>query len=134
MSDTQTIEDKIKAYVEARDVRDAIEAEMEAKLADAKAVLETIANDLLSICNEQNVDSLKTPAGTLSRTVSERFWTTDWDAMNELIIQHKAPSLLEHRIHNGNMRSFLEENPEAYPPGLQIDRKYVIKVRRPSAR
>jgi hypothetical protein len=76
----------------------------------------------------------QTPAGTLSRRVSERFWTTDWGAMNECIIKHEAPFLLEHRIHNGNMRTFLEENPEAYPAGLQLDRKYVIVVRRPSAK
>jgi hypothetical protein len=132
MSDT--LEDKIRAYVALRDARDAMEAAHEAELAVLKSELEQVSNDLLTICNEQNVDSLKTPAGTLSRVVSERFWTTDWDAMNELIIEHKAPSLLEHRIHNGNMRAFLEENPEAYPAGLQIDRKYVIKVRRPSAR
>lgn len=129
-----TLEDKIRAYVAARDAVQALEAEHEAQLAVLKTELETISNDLLSICNEQNVDSLKTPAGTLSRRVSERFWTTDWGAMNECIIEHKAPFLLEHRIHNGNMRAFLEENPEAHPAGLQLDRKYVIQVRRPSAK
>lgn len=129
-----TLEDKIRAYVLARDAVQALEAKHEAQLAELKTELEEISNDLLSICNEQNVDSLKTPAGTLSRRVSERFWTTDWGAMNECIIKHEAPFLLEHRIHNGNMRTFLEENPEAYPAGLQLDRKYVIVVRRPSAK
>lgn len=134
MADTKTLEDKIRAYVAARDARDAFEAKMEEELGVLKAQLEEISNDLLAICNEQNVDSLKTPAGTLSRRVSERFWTSDWDALNTLIIEHQAPSLLERRIHNGNMREFLEANPEAYPAGLQLDRKYVIQVRRPSAR
>lgn len=129
-----TLEDKIKAYVVARDAVQALEAEHEARLAALKEELEGISNDLLAICNEQNVDSLKTPAGTLSRRVSERFWTTDWESMNACIIKHEAPFLLEHRIHNGNMRAFLEENPEAYPAGLQLDRKYVIQIRRPSAR
>jgi hypothetical protein len=129
-----TLEDKIRAYVAARDAVQALEAKHEAELGELKTELEEISNDLLSVCNEQNVDSLKTPAGTLSRRVSERFWTTDWGAMNECIIKHEAPFLLEHRIHNGNMRAFLEENPEAHPAGLQLDRKYVIQVRRPSAK
>jgi len=131
---SNTLEDKIRAYVAARDAVQALEAKHEAELAKLKTELEEISNDLLSVCNEQNVDSLKTPAGTLSRRVSERFWTTDWGAMNECIIKHEAPFLLEHRIHNGNMRAFLEENPEAHPAGLQLDRKYVIQVRRPSAK
>lgn len=131
---TDTIEDKIRAYVAARDAVQALEAEHEAQLAVLKGELEEISNDLLTVCNEQSVDSIKTQAGTLSRRVSERFWTTDWEAMNNCIIEHQAPFLLEHRIHNANMREFLADNPEAHPAGLQIDRKYVIQVRRPSAK
>jgi hypothetical protein len=52
--------------------------------------------------------------------------------MYQFINDNAAPFLLEQRIHNGNMKQFLQENPEAYPAGLQADNKYTIQVRRPT--
>ena len=37
-------------------------------------------------------------------------------------------------IHNGNMKQFLEENPDMLPIGLQADRKFVIQVRKPTSK
>ena len=87
---------------------------------------------LLKICNEQNLDSLRTPEGTVTRRVKSRYWTTDWDQMYKFIKENDAPFLLEQRIHNGNMKQFLEENPDQHPAGLQIDSKYAIVVRKPT--
>ena len=50
--------------------------------------------------------------------------------MNNFIIEHKAVDLLEKRIHQSNMKQFLEENPEVLPPGLNVDAEYTITVRR----
>jgi hypothetical protein len=61
-----------------------------------------------------------------------RYWTSDWETMYRFIKENDVPQLLEQRIHNGNMKQFLQENPEAFPAGLQCDRKYVIQVRKPT--
>jgi len=52
--------------------------------------------------------------------------------MYKFIAENDVPFILEKRIHNGNMKQFLEENPDALPIGLQVDNKYVIQVRKPS--
>jgi hypothetical protein len=75
---------------------------------------------------------VKTPSGTISRRVQTRYWTTDWEQMNNFIVEHQAVHLLEKRIHNGNMKQFLEDNPDVLPIGLQIDNKYIIQVRKPN--
>ena len=87
---------------------------------------------ILERCNEQNADSIRTPAGTISRRVSTRYWTTDWETMYDFINKNAAPFLLEQRIHNTNMRQFIQDNPDAYPAGLQADNRYTIQVRRPT--
>lgn len=120
-----------------RKIRDAVEASEEAhkaKMDSLKGELETVASALLDVCNQQNADSIKTRHGTISRRVSQRYWTTDWDTMYRFIKENDAPFLLEQRIHNGNMKQFLEENPEAFPAGLQCDRKYAITVRKPTTK
>jgi hypothetical protein len=47
-------------------------------------------------------------------------------------MQHDALDLLEKRIAQTNMATFLEENPGVYPPGLNTTTEYQISVRKPS--
>jgi hypothetical protein len=54
--------------------------------------------------------------------------------MYRFIGENDAPFLLEQRIHNTNMRQFLEDNPEKFPAGLQNERKYAVQVRKPTAK
>ena len=118
-----------------RRIRAAIEEREEAhaqEITVLKEKLETVAEKLLKICNEQNLDSLRTPQGTVTRRVKTRYWTTDWEQMYRFIKEHDAPFLLEQRIHNTNMKQFLEENPDQHPAGLQVDSKYAITVRKPT--
>jgi hypothetical protein len=118
-----------------RRIRAAIEEREEAhtqEINTLKEKLEMVSDKLLKICNEQNLDSLRTPEGTVTRRVKSRYWTTDWEQMYKFIKENDAPFLLEQRIHNGNMKQFLEENPDQHPAGLQVDSKYAITVRKPT--
>tara|TARA_R100001244_G_scaffold129839_1_gene101566 strand:+ start:721 stop:1110 length:390 start_codon:yes stop_codon:yes gene_type:complete len=95
---------------------------------------EVVSEQLLELCDKQNTDGLTTPSGTISRRVLSKFWTSDWEQMYEFIKEHNATHLLEKRIHNGNMKEFLAENPDLCPTGLQSDRRYAISVRKPRAK
>lgn len=135
MTDNEpSIDQMVLAYRRIRATMDEKEAQHKEEMEKLREDLELVSAKLLEICKDQNVDSIKTPNGTLSRRVKSRYWTTDWEAMYKVITEHNAPFLLEQRIHNTNMQQFLDENPEAYPPGLQQDRKYVIHVRKPTTR
>jgi hypothetical protein len=124
----------VSVYIKIRDAIEELEEKHKAEVKELQSQFELVGNTLLEFCNTQNVDSVKTPAGTISRRVTSRYWTSDWDSLNRVILEHGALDLLEKRIHNGNMRTFLEENPEAFPPGLQLDSKYTVQVRRPTAK
>lgn len=97
-----------------------------------KAIQAKISDKMLELCAEQNVDSLKTQEGTISRRVISQYWTSDWERMHEFLREHNALHLLEKRIHNGNMKEFLAENPELCPEGLQANSKFAISVRKPT--
>lgn len=125
--------DKLVAvYRKIRAVVDEKEAEHKEAITALKEQLDIISNKLLDICNTQNLDSLRTPMGTVTRRTVTRYWTNDWESMYDFIKEQDAPFLLEQRIHNGNMKQFLEENPETLPIGLNADTKYAITVRKPS--
>ena len=128
----QNVADLVAVYRKLRGAIAEAEEEHETKVKGLKEQLELVSAELLNFCNEQNLDSVKTPAGTISRRVQTRYWTTDWEQMSNFIVEHNAVHLLEKRINNTNMKQFLAENPDALPIGLQVDNKYVIQVRKPS--
>ena len=129
-----TIDELVGIYLKIRTAIEAKEEQHKAELQELKDQFEVVGNKLLEICNEQNMDSIRTPVGTISRRVSSRYWTSDWDSMYQFIKNNDAPFLLEQRIHNSNMRQFLEDNPDKFPAGLQNERKYTVQVRKPTAK
>jgi len=117
----------VAAYLKLRDaVRD-----REEEIKSYKKKMEVIDAELLRLCEGQEVNGFKTDHGTVSRLVNTRYWTNDWSSMYEFIEENQAYHLLEKRIHTGNMKEFLEENPDKLPIGLQADSKYVIRITKP---
>ena len=132
MDDEVSINKLVKVYLKIRNAIDEKETQHKEELATLKEQFGIVGQSLLNLCKEQNLDSIRTPVGTVSRRISTRYWTSDWDSMYRFISEHDAPFLLEQRIHGTNMKEFLEANPEAFPMGMQADRSYTVQVRKPN--
>jgi hypothetical protein len=132
MSDSVSIEEMVEAYRKVRDTIAKRKEVFETQMKRLEDSLEVISSSILEFCNEHNLDSVKTPMGTVSRRVQSRYWTNDWESMYNFVVAQNIPFVLEKRIHNGNMQQFLDENPDLMPMGLQLDRKFVIQVRKPN--
>lgn len=122
----------VRVYIKIRDTKDALTREYDAKKAELDEQLKMIGAELLEICKATGQDGGRTAHGTFTRTVKTRYWSSNWDAMREFIKEHDALDLLEQRIHQGNMKTFLQENPNAIPVGLNVDSEYAVTVRRAS--
>lgn len=120
----------VAAYINLRDAISDHDAEIKA----LKEKQQLIADELLGLCAEENADSIRTPAGTVSRRLNSTYWTSDWEEMYKFIEKHNAPFLLEKRISTSSMRDFLEQNPDESPVGLQAKRNYIISIRKPTAK
>jgi hypothetical protein len=120
----------VSVYVKIRDKKNELAATFAEQEKELDGKLDKIKQALLEHCKATGTESVKTASGTFWRTQKKRFWTSDWDAMNRFIVENEAVDLLEKRIHQGNMKQFLEENPEVLPPGLNADSEYSITVRR----
>ena len=130
MSNLYTADRMAKDYMTLREgIR-----EKEEEIKKLKELQVKITDKMLELCAEQNVDSLKTEFGTISRRVQSSYWTSDWEQFYKMVEEHGAFHLLEKRIHNSNMREFLKENPDTVPAGLQAKQTHVIRVIKPSAK
>ena len=120
------------AFLNLRDSYYALKKENEEKEAALKEQMDMLQAEMNKLCEEQNATSIKTQSGTIIRSVSTKYYTTDWDSLYQFINTHQAPYLLEKRISNGAMRDFLEDHPDVFPMGMNTDRMYSVTVRRPS--
>jgi len=120
----------VSVFIKMRDKRDEISKEMEAKIAEIEEQMELIRRQLLEICKTNGADSIRTKHGTAYRTVKRRYVTNDWDNFYKFMQEHGAMELLERRIHQTNMKQFLEENPDLHPVGLNVDSEFAITIMR----
>ena len=119
-----------KVYIKMRDTLQQMQREFEEEEANIRAQMEIIEQKLLEICKETGADSIKTPFGTVMRSTKTRYWPSDWASMYEFIRQHDAYDLLERRVHQTNMKAWLEENPSLLTQGLNAETRYSVTVRR----
>jgi len=127
---TVKVDQLTKEYIELRDEKRVLGAEF--KEAD-KAVTEkmdAIKFQLLQHCKDNNVDSVRTSEGLFYRSVKQRYWTSDWEAMHQFVLQNEVPEFFEKRLNQTVLKQFLEENPDVLPPGLNVDSEYVVSVRK----
>lgn len=128
--ENMSAEELAKIYIKIRTAKEEAADRHKQEIAEFNAQLETISAEMLEICKELDVSSMRTNEGTIIRKVHTRFATNDWDSLYQFIKEHDAYGLLEQRLHQTNMKQFLEENPDLLPPGLWSDSKYTIVVKR----
>lgn len=126
-----TADKLIKAYIKLRTERQKVLHAFEEQDNELKAQQEMVSEKLLEMCKETGADSIKTSFGTASRKVSTRYWTSDWSSMYDFIRENDAFQLMEQRVHQTNMKKFLEDNPDKCPMGLNSDRRYTVSVLKP---
>jgi sugar phosphate isomerase/epimerase len=117
-------------YLKIRDKRSELKREFEAQDSQLEEQQQVLANQMLETCKEMGADSIRTPHGTIIRSVKSKYWTNDWESMYRFIKDNDAFGLLEKRLHQTNMKEFLHENPDVMPMGLNVESEYSIVVRR----
>lgn len=106
----------------------AYETEVEALKAQQEAIAAAMKDQMLAL----GVKSVNTAEGTVILSTKTRYHTQDWDAFKQFVVEHDALDLFEKRIAQSNMATFLKENPNLVPPGLNSNSEYSVSVRKPS--
>jgi len=133
MSETAVPMDKLarvyrKMQTRIQELTAAYETEVEALKAQQEEIKNALKDQMLAL----GVKSVNTEAGTVILSTKTRYQTHDWDAFKQFVIEHDAVDLLEKRIAQTNMSTFLKENPSLMPPGLNSNTEFNISVRKPS--
>jgi hypothetical protein len=130
---TESVDDLSAEYIRVRTERELLKEKFE----DADKVfadqLAEIEYKLIQIMNKAETSSMSTDRAIIIKRVSSRYNPTNWEAVYRLIDKYKAYGVLHKRIHDTNMKDFLEEHPDEYPEGLNVDSRYAVTVKRKPA-
>ena len=123
-------EQLVKTFLKIKKRRAEISADFKEEDDKLKSQQDTVKKALLDHCKEHSVESVRTTEGLFYRSVKTRYWTSDWESMYEFVRENDVPEFFEKRLNQGHVKQFLEENPESVPRGLNVDREYMISIRR----
>ena len=126
MSDTDdiTIDKLVQIHAKIKAKMDALDSQL-AALEEQRTEVRLAIKDMMKA---ENLETVRTTSGTVSLMKKTRYNTQDWDSFKNFIIEHQVPDLLEKRIAQANMATFLEENPGLLPPGLNSITEFDIRV------
>jgi hypothetical protein len=129
------LDELVKIYLTIRSEREKIESEWKTKDQEFKNEQTLLEQQMLGVCNESNATSIKTEAGTVIKSLKERFTLSDRDSFNKFVRENDAVELFEARLHQGNFKEFMAEHAdEGLPPGVNVMREFTIVVRKPTSK
>lgn len=121
-----------KAFINIRDARDALRRQHDDSDKDLKAAQERIENAMLNHLNTHGMESVRTEFGTFYKQEDIKPSGADWGALYDWIKEHDAWDALERRIKKTFIAEYMEAHQGALPPGVNVHREFVVRVRRPS--
>lgn len=122
----------VKVYRKMKQEIDTMTQEYDTKLEVLKAQQDEIKFAIKDQMKALGVTSVKSPFGTVSMMLKTRYNTQDWSSFKEFILEHSMVDLLEKRIAQTNMATFLAENPGVVPPGLNSVTEFEIRITKPT--
>lgn len=130
--DTTGMDTLAQVYIKIRNRVNELTRAYETEYENLKGQQEIVANAMKEKMLALGVTSVRTNEGTAILSTSTRYFTTDWEAFKTFVKDHDALDLFEKRIHQRNMKQFIDENPTELPQGLNAETEYTVSVRKPT--
>ena len=119
----------VTKYVQLRAKKDDMKAAYELKVAAVDQVLSQIEGVIMKTFSEQNIDSVKTQAGTAYRSTRVLAGIADWNTFVDFVKANDAYDMLYKRCNTAVISQYKEVNNDV-PPGVNWKEEHVINIRR----
>ena len=125
--DTIPMDKLVRMYTKMRTAIQDLDKQIENIKEQQQEVKNAMKDQMMAL----GTKSVRTDFGTITLKEKTRYYTQDWDSFKKFVVEHDAVDLLEKRIAQTNMQTFLEENPDLHPPGLSSMAEFDISVTKP---
>lgn len=118
-------------YIKIREAKLARKHAWEAEEAAFDARLTMIEGHMLRHLNQHGMESVRTDGGTFYKQESIKPNIVDDVAFFAWVKDNDAFDALERRVKVGFIKDFAEAHEGGLPPGLNVSREWVVRVRKP---
>jgi hypothetical protein len=123
------VDDIVAAYVRLRDQKAELKAQQAEVMKPYDEALAKLEAEALQILSDTGVESMKTSAGTVYKSVATSATVQDKSAFMDYIKEHQAFDLLDVRANKTAVQDFVTGNQDT-PPGVVIRREMKVGFRR----
>ena len=123
------IAELVRGYIKARDKKGEMTKRHKEELVPINVIMLKIEGMLQRQLQEQNVDSMKTPAGTAYLQTVSSCTVKDWDETLKWIKENDEWAFLDARVNKTAVKDYMESEGDV-PPGVDYSETIVTRVRR----
>lgn len=120
----------VKAYLNLREARHVLKRKFDEDDGALKIKQERIEAALLGFLNDNKLDRVATPLGTVYRQEEMTPTAADWSAIYDFVKENDAFEMLERRLKKTFVKEYMEQHEGGVPPGVSVFREFVVRVRR----
>jgi hypothetical protein len=120
-------------YIDLRKQREQLKKDFSSDDKVLEDRMTKIENLLVDALTSTGASSMTTSNATIIKRVVSNYNPSNWEAIYQMVDKHKAFGLFFKRLNNANMKQFLDEHPDEYPAGLNVDSRYTVTVKRKSS-
>lgn len=121
-----------KVYIKMRDTKTELKRAYDEQEQKLKAKMTVVETEMLKMLNAMDTNSVRTDFGTIIRQEEVMPSCSDWGALYDWIKENDAFDALERRVKKTFVKEYMESHEGAVPPGVNVIREYVVRVRRNS--
>lgn len=123
------IEKLVDGYVRARDKKAELKAAFTKKTAALDEWMTRAEGVILQELQAQNLESVRTAAGTAYKSVQSSATVADWDSVLGFIKENDAWTMLERKVNKTAVQEYRSMNNDL-PPGVNWREEVVVNIRR----
>ena len=119
----------VEGYVKARDKKAELKAAYTKQVEQLDDWMGKAEVAILRELQAQNIESVRTPAGTAYRATQTSATVSDWDSVLHHIRENEAWAMLERRVNKVAVQEYRAEHNDL-PPGINWREEVVVNIRR----
>lgn len=128
------LDDCVDQYVKLRDAIAAADERHKTKTAPHREYLELLGGAMRDRLTEAGVDSAKTSAGTVYKTIKKSATVADGAVFRQFVVENSAFDLVDMRANAPAVAEYVGNNGGVAPPGLNYSTRVEVGVRRPTTK
>lgn len=124
------IEKRVKLFVKTRAAKSAAQKEFDDQKAQFDKIMELCENTMLKEADGQGVTGFTTPWGTTYTAETMKISVADANVFYSFVKDEGDLDFFERRVSSTHVQQYMEQHDGALPPGLNVFRERVMRVRK----